>query len=89
MKIDWSGIRFDGEKRYRQGQCPTRIEPLYSDKKDYQKKIRKLRHAIDERQQVMYAHDRYSLLTIFQALDAAGKDGTIRAVFNGVNPHGV
>lgn len=89
MKIDWSGIRFDGEKRYRQGQCPTRIEQLYSDKKDYQKKIRKLRHAIDERQQVMYAHDRYSLLTIFQALDAAGKDGTIRAVFNGVNPHGV
>ncbi|WOX04904.1 PPK2 family polyphosphate kinase [Microbulbifer pacificus] len=89
MKIDWSGIRFDGEKKYRQGQCPTRIEPLYSDKKDYQKKIRKLRHAIDERQQVMYAHDRYSLLTIFQALDAAGKDGTIRAVFNGVNPHGV
>ncbi|MGD8808671.1 MAG: polyphosphate kinase 2 family protein, partial [Gammaproteobacteria bacterium] len=37
----------------------------------------------------MYAHDRYSLLTIFQAMDAAGKDGTIRAVFSGVNPHGV
>jgi PPK2 family polyphosphate:nucleotide phosphotransferase len=37
----------------------------------------------------MYAHDRYSLLVVFQAMDAAGKDGTIRAVFSGVNPHGV
>ena len=89
MKIDWQEIRFDGKKKYRRGKCPTRIDSLYRDKKDYQKKIRKLRSAIDERQQIMYAHNRYSLLTIFQALDAAGKDGTIRAVFNGVNPHGV
>lgn len=89
MDIDWKGIRFDGEKKYRRGSCPTRIDPLYRDKQDYQKRIRKLRGAIDERQQIMYAHNRYSLLTVFQALDAAGKDGTIRAVFNGVNPHGV
>ncbi|WP_295803135.1 PPK2 family polyphosphate kinase [uncultured Microbulbifer sp.] len=89
MKIDWSKIRFDGKYKYKKGQCPTLIEPLYSNTKDYKKKIRRLRRAIDERQQIMYAHDRYSLLTIFQALDAAGKDGTIRAVFNGVNPHGV
>ncbi|WGL16455.1 polyphosphate kinase 2 family protein [Microbulbifer bruguierae] len=89
MKIDWSEIRFEGNKTYRKGVYPTRIAPLYSDKKDYNNKIRKLRHAIDKRQRMMYAYDRYSLLTIFQALDAAGKDGTIRAVFNGVNPHGV
>jgi len=38
---------------------------------------------------MMYAHDRYSLLCIFQAMDAAGKDGTIRNVISGVNPHGV
>jgi PPK2 family polyphosphate:nucleotide phosphotransferase len=36
----------------------------------------------------LYAHDRYSVLCVFQALDAAGKDGTIRAVFSGVNPSG-
>ncbi len=35
-----------------------------------------------------YAHDRYSVILIFQALDAAGKDGTIRAVMSGVNPQG-
>ena len=39
-------------------------------------------------QQKLYAHDRYSVLLIFQALDAAGKDGTIRAVMSGLNPVG-
>ncbi|MBS1120864.1 MAG: hypothetical protein H6Q90_3092 [Deltaproteobacteria bacterium] len=36
----------------------------------------------------LYANDRYSVLTVFQAMDAAGKDGTIRGVFSGVNPQG-
>ena len=39
-------------------------------------------------QQRLYANDHYSVLLIFQALDAAGKDGTIRAVLTGVNPVG-
>ena len=39
-------------------------------------------------QQRLYANDRYSVLLVFQALDAAGKDGTIRAVLTGVNPVG-
>jgi PPK2 family polyphosphate:nucleotide phosphotransferase len=43
---------------------------------------------IADRQRVLYAHDRYAVLLIFQAMDAAGKDGTIRAVFSGVNPAG-
>ena len=36
----------------------------------------------------LYADDRYSVLLIFQAMDAAGKDGTIRAVLTGLNPQG-
>lgn len=43
---------------------------------------------IADLQQVLYAHDRYALLLVFQAMDAAGKDGTIRAVLSGVNPAG-
>lgn len=39
-------------------------------------------------QDKMYAHDRYAILLIFQALDAAGKDGTIKHVMTGVNPQG-
>ncbi|MBC7974324.1 MAG: polyphosphate kinase 2 family protein [Myxococcales bacterium] len=39
-------------------------------------------------QEKLYAHDRYSVLLIFQAMDAAGKDGTVRAVMTGINPQG-
>ena len=39
-------------------------------------------------QEKLYAHDRYSVLLIFQAMDAAGKDGTIRSVLTGINPQG-
>ena len=39
-------------------------------------------------QDLLYADDRYSLLLIFQAMDAAGKDGTIKHVMSGVNPQG-
>jgi len=39
-------------------------------------------------QRKLYADDRYSLLLVFQAMDAAGKDSTIRKVFSGVNPAG-
>jgi polyphosphate kinase 2 (PPK2 family) len=41
-----------------------------------------------ELQDVLYAQDRWSLLLIFQAMDAAGKDGTIKHVMSGVNPQG-
>lgn len=87
--IDWDGIRFDGGRRFAIRAARTRVEPLYEKTKDYRKQMRRLRKRIDARQRVMYAHDRYSLLAVFQAMDAAGKDGTIRAVFSGVNPHGV
>jgi len=89
MAIDWDSIRFDGTQRFSAASSVTRIPDIYEDGDDYDRQIRKLRERIDERQRVMYAHDRYSLLVVFQAMDAAGKDGTIRAVFSGVNPHGV
>jgi len=89
MTIDWDGIRFDGSQRFSAASSTTRIADIYDDGDDYDRQIRRLRERIDKRQRVMYAHDRYSLLVVFQAMDAAGKDGTIRAVFSGVNPHGV
>jgi len=42
-----------------------------------------------EQQDMLYAQDRWALLLIFQAMDAAGKDGTIKHVMSGVNPQGV
>lgn len=51
-----------------------------------------LEHGIQqlaEMQETLYAQDRWALLLIFQAMDAAGKDGTIKHVMSGVNPQGV
>jgi polyphosphate kinase 2 (PPK2 family) len=44
--------------------------------------------ALAELQDVLYAQDRWSLLLIFQAMDAAGKDGAIKHVMSGINPQG-
>src|SRR5512138_1978418 len=50
--------------------------------------LAKCTEKLQKLQAKLYAHDRYSVLLIFQAMDAAGKDGTIRAVMSGVNPQG-
>ena len=50
--------------------------------------LEKAVHELSKLQGKLYADDRYSVLLIFQAMDAAGKDGTIRAVMSGVNPQG-
>jgi polyphosphate kinase 2 (PPK2 family) len=48
------------------------------------------RHLADlsSQQQLLYASNRYAVLLIFQAMDAAGEDGAIRHVMSGVNPQG-
>ncbi|HET7796406.1 PPK2 family polyphosphate kinase [Nevskia sp.] len=43
---------------------------------------------LDDLQKILFAHDRRAVLLVFQAMDAAGKDSTIRAVLTGVNPAG-
>lgn len=48
----------------------------------------KNREELAEAQELLYASDTYSVLLVFQAMDAAGKDGTIRHVMSGVNPQG-
>lgn len=79
----------DGSKPFVISDAPNITKPLYDDKDDYKKKLRSLTKQIDLKQQIMYAHDRYSMLLVFQAMDAAGKDGTIRRVISGVDPHGI
>ncbi|MGV8991305.1 MAG: ADP-polyphosphate phosphotransferase [Thiobacillus sp.] len=67
---------------------PTLVEPAYKSKKKYHKKLKKQVEELSELQRLHYASNRYSLLLIFQAMDAAGKDGAIRNVMSGVNPQG-
>lgn len=64
------------------------VAPLYESKKAYKKLLKKQVSALKDQQQLQYAHDKYSLLLVFQAMDAAGKDGTIKHVMSGINPQG-
>ncbi|PLK46418.1 PPK2 family polyphosphate kinase [Emticicia sp. TH156] len=67
----------------------TKVNDFYEDKIDYEKSLAEMHKQMDELQSLMYAHNRYGLLVILQAMDAAGKDGTLNAVFSGVNPQGL
>ena len=58
------------------------------DKKRLKDELKDLTKELGKLQHQLYAEDRRSILCIFQAMDAAGKDSTIRAVFNRVNPTG-
>ena len=57
-------------------------------KKKCKEMLADLVEELSELQRVLYAHNKYAVLLVFQALDAAGKDSTIRAVLTGVNPAG-
>ncbi len=57
-------------------------------RKACKKRLKQLRRELAELQRVLYADNRHAVLLIFQAMDAGGKDGTIRAVLRGVNPAG-
>jgi len=67
---------------------PTRVKAFYKSKGDYEKLLTEHIEQMSGRQSLLYAHDRYALLLIFQAMDAAGKDGAIKHVMSGVNPQG-
>ena len=67
---------------------PTRAEPLSRSKKHYRELLGQYRDEISDLQSVLYAHNRYSLLLIFQGMDTAGKGGAIKHVMSGVNPQG-
>lgn len=66
----------------------TKIEGVSYKKKSYQEVLEKLNDRIDDDQRMLYAQDKHAVLLVFQAMDAAGKDSTIRAVTRGINPAG-
>lgn len=88
MKIDINDFRVPVDGKVDLDKWPTKIEPIYQSKKDYKKLLEAQIDALSEQQQLQYADDRNSLLLIFQAMDAAGKDGAIKHVMSGINPQG-
>ena len=66
----------------------TKLPARQGNKKSYKKLLNDYVDQLDQLQRILYAHDRHSILLIFQAMDAAGKDSTIRAVMRGIDPAG-
>jgi len=67
---------------------PTKVKPAYGSDKDYEKLLGEHIGQLSEQQELLYASNSYAVLLIFQAMDAAGKDGVIKHVMSGVNPQG-
>jgi PPK2 family polyphosphate:nucleotide phosphotransferase len=67
---------------------PTMVNPVYKSKQQYEELLADHVARLSSRQQLLYASNRYTILLVFQAMDAAGKDGAIRHVMSGVNPQG-
>ncbi len=70
------------------GKWPTCIKPFYESQDDYKAALTGAIEKLSEQQNVLYASDCWSLLLIFQAMDAAGKDSMISHVMSGINPQG-
>ncbi|MBO0930919.1 PPK2 family polyphosphate kinase [Fibrella aquatilis] len=82
-------FRYDGSEKFSAKKADTKIDDWYTDDDDYALKLAEQAAEIDKLQNRMYAHNRYGLLTVFQAMDAGGKDSTIQRVFTGTNPMGL
>ncbi len=88
MKIDTNNFRVPEGKKVNLKKWPTLVKPFYDSKKQYAELLRAQVTQLSELQRLHYASDRHAVLLIFQAMDAAGKDGAIKHVMSGVNPQG-
>jgi PPK2 family polyphosphate:nucleotide phosphotransferase len=88
MKIHPDDFRVMPGKKVHLDKWPTKVPPVYKSKDDYQEILHAHVGRLDELQRLLYASNQYAVLLIFQAMDAAGKDGVIRHVMSGVNPQG-
>ncbi len=89
LKLDLEDFRVPDGKPFRIKKVKTKVKDLYQDDAHYESLIAEFRTEIDDLQQKMYAQNRQGLLLVFQAMDAAGKDSTIKHVMSGVNTQGV
>lgn len=76
-------VPYDGS--FRVADAKTRVSNKEG-RKALKKRLGELTQLLEDRTRMLYADDRYAMLLVFQAMDAAGKDSTIRAVLTGVNP---
>ena len=79
-------VPYDGS--FKVSRAPTRPPRGAPVKDALKQQLKDIVAELSDLQEILYAHDRHAVLLVFQAMDAAGKDSTIRAVLSGVNPAG-
>jgi PPK2 family polyphosphate:nucleotide phosphotransferase len=88
MKINSKNFRVREGHEVDLKSWPTKVDPVYKSKEQYKKILEEHVAQLSSQQELLYASNRYAVLLIFQAMDAAGKDGAIKHVMSGVNPQG-
>jgi PPK2 family polyphosphate:nucleotide phosphotransferase len=88
MKIDSDDFRVREGKNVVLKKWPTKVKPYYKTDRELKKILQDRVDETSDLQTVLYASNRYAVLLIFQAMDAAGKDSAIKHVMSGVNPQG-
>jgi PPK2 family polyphosphate:nucleotide phosphotransferase len=88
MKIEPRKFRVRAGEKVKLRRWPSKIKPFYKSKEHYQKILGEHVAELSGQQNLLYAQNQYALLLIFQAMDAAGKDGAIKHVLSGINPQG-
>ena len=88
MHINSKDFRAGEGKKVELKKWPTIVKPFYKSKEQCQKILKKHVEELSSLQSILYADNHYSILLIFQAMDAAGKDSAIKHVMSGVNPQG-
>jgi PPK2 family polyphosphate:nucleotide phosphotransferase len=83
------GFKLSEGKKVKLSKLETAYEPTGISKERSELLLKESTARLSELQDKLYAHNRYSILIIFQAMDAAGKDGAVRHVMSGLNPQGV
>ncbi|MEM7274681.1 MAG: PPK2 family polyphosphate kinase [Actinomycetota bacterium] len=89
--FDIDGLRVDPDDKVDLSKIDTRDTPSWDpdDKEGGRERLLQLNQRLEELQELLWAQGKERVLVVIQAMDAGGKDGTVRHVFEGVNPTGV
>jgi PPK2 family polyphosphate:nucleotide phosphotransferase len=88
MKFNAKKFQAPAGKKVKLKHWATKTKPLYKSERQYREMLLHDLGELESLQRILYASNTYSVLLIFQAMDAAGKDGAISHVMSGVNPEG-
>lgn len=88
MKINSVDYLVRPGKKVKLDKWPTIVKSVYKSKDEYKQLLCEHIEELSSLQNLLYAYNKYSVLLIFQSMDAAGKDSSIKHVMSGINPQG-